>query len=231
MTIPWRTIFRLLPILTATILMLSGCASFFQGIDEKVQRNKYRSDYENLDRAIAVYDEGDYRTALSRFKELASTSNSQLVRKKAGLGAICCDLVLARSANDHNRAIAKWHEFAASVTPADNAWEPVLLDPLFLQRCPVAPPDQATPQKKATTDTTVPEISEVHPPASTALPSAKAQKELDGLKKRAERADALERQLNDAITENQSLKEKIKALEAIDQNIQKKKTAIAEPGE
>ncbi|WP_414736128.1 hypothetical protein [Desulfosarcina ovata] len=59
----------------------------------------------------------------------------------------------------------------------------------------------------------------------------KLKAELAVLKKKAEQTAELQRQLDDVMVENQSLKEKIKALEAIDQNIQKKKTEISAPSE
>ncbi|WP_407924794.1 hypothetical protein [Desulfosarcina ovata] len=59
----------------------------------------------------------------------------------------------------------------------------------------------------------------------------KLKAELAVLKKKSEQTAELQRQLDDVMVENQSLKEKIKALEAIDQNIQKKKTEISAPSE
>jgi hypothetical protein len=57
------------------------------------------------------------------------------------------------------------------------------------------------------------------------------QDELADLKKKAQKTTELQRKLDEVAAENRALKEKIKALEAIDQNIQKKKTEISAPSE
>jgi cell division protein FtsB len=90
-------------------------------------------------------------------------------------------------------------------------------------------------------------VIEIYPPAArtsdeTAAPADRLQEdlqsygqqfqtELAALKEKAAQADRLQRQLDAAAAENRSLKEKIKALEAIDQNIQKKKTEMVAPSE
>ena len=55
--------------------------------------------------------------------------------------------------------------------------------------------------------------------------------EFSALEKKSAQAAQLQRQLDAVVAENRSLKKKIKALEAIDQNIQKKKTEMAAPSE
>jgi hypothetical protein len=55
--------------------------------------------------------------------------------------------------------------------------------------------------------------------------------EFSALEKKSAQAAQLQRRLDAVAAENRSLKEKIKALEAIDQNIQKKKTEMAAPSE
>ncbi|MGA6927563.1 MAG: hypothetical protein WBY88_17880, partial [Desulfosarcina sp.] len=57
------------------------------------------------------------------------------------------------------------------------------------------------------------------------------QTEIVDLKKKVGQAAELQQQLDKLEDENRALKEKIKALETIDQNIQKKKTEIATPSE
>ena len=239
MTTPWRSILRLLPILMLMTLTITGCASVFQDFDERMQRSKYSADYEHLDRAITLYDEGDFQTALDRFSTLASASASRDVQRKARFGELCSQLMLARTANEYNRAIGMWHDFAATATAHDNAWDPVLLEPLIVSKAPPAQDPNGTPEQNKPTVNAGPAPDSARMPPKAAIappPTAPPAPELDKsvvatLKKKAERAESLQRQLDDVMAENQSLKEKIKALEAIDQKIQKKKTAIAEPGE
>ena len=51
------------------------------------------------------------------------------------------------------------------------------------------------------------------------------------MKQKAAQLPELQQRLNESEAENSILKEKIKALEAIDQNIQKKKTEISAPSD
>jgi hypothetical protein len=62
-------------------------------------------------------------------------------------------------------------------------------------------------------------------------PKKQNKTELTALKKKSAQITQLQRQLDAVMAENQILKQKIKALEAIDQNIQKKKTEMAAPSE
>jgi hypothetical protein len=59
----------------------------------------------------------------------------------------------------------------------------------------------------------------------------KLRNELAAMKQKAAQLPELQQRLNESEAENRVLKEKIKALEAIDQNIQKKKTEISAPSE
>lgn len=227
---------HLVPVLTVIMATVAGCASLFQDIDDKMQRNRFRSDYEHLERAISVYDEGKFEAALTTFKPLASTSGSVHVRRKARLGEICCRLMLARSAGDYNHAIGMWHDFTDSVTTRDSAWDPVLLDPLIVRKgqihaVRVTPSPEAPPRQKANNGKKADVSGKPVLKTITQPPAGTGSADIARLKKKADSADELQRRLDAVTSENQSLKEKIKALEAIDQNIQKKKTQIAEPGE
>lgn len=235
MTIPWCPHYRLLPVLAIVFLMMTtGCASVFQQFDERMQRNRFQIDYEDLDRALAVYDEGDYRTALTRFTSLAASSASPKVRRKAWLGEICCHLMMAQTAAAHTKAIGMWHEFTESLSHQETAWDPVLIEPLIVRRVQAhRSGEEATPpapQPPAPTEQPRPATTKSTAAAAPTTDTGKTDT-LPELKKRAEQAAVLQHQLDAIMTENRSLKEKIKALEAIDQNIQKKKTEIAEPGE
>lgn len=233
MTIPRRPIYHLLSVLAiAALMMTTGCASFFQTLDESMQRNRFPSDYESLDRALKVYAEGDFATALVRFKSLAATSGSLKIRRKARLGEVCCHLMLAENAETYAAAVDMWHEFAASRERQDGIWDPVLIGPLIVHGSPgrCAKEEAAITTKQ--TDFAPPAKTRSNQPASSEPPAKSAgSAELSDLKKRAQAAENLQRRLDEVICENQSLKEKIKALETIDQNIQKKKTEIAKPGE
>jgi hypothetical protein len=191
-----------------------------------MHRKRFTSDYEDLEAALTAYDRGDYERAQMLFKRLASTSASDLYARKAKLGLICTRLITADNQDDYTAAIGMWHQFGETAVDT-TVWDMRLLDPLVVRMTP-----------KTTT-----RVVYIHPPAGqqTALstnqsshPSGDAQvqaQQLSDLKKKTAQAARLQRRIDEIEAENQSLKEKIKALEAIDQIIQKKKTEISAPSE
>jgi hypothetical protein len=206
--------------------LFTGCASGFKRFDDRMHQKQFKSDYESLENAFAVYDQGDFTEALARFRALSTASASDKISRKAWLGAICCYLLLAETQAEYTQAISQWHAFSSSAPENEAGWERALFDPLIVRMMP-EPPDRAIG---------------THPPApqgATGLPAPGIPEQLDDqlaaeraiLKKKEKRMDELQRQMDRVMAENRSLKEKIKALETIDQNIQKKKTEIATPSE
>lgn len=214
------------PLLGLMVLLtvLTGCATFFQDVENRMDRQRFRLDYDTFDQTMAIYDKGDFETALQRFNALAnSTANPKLARE-AGLGEICCRLILANTRESYAAATSRWHNFAVLAKENGYMLDPALLDPLIVHMLlaesdlPLAPSSVSSEAAKSA------EISH-----QTERQRLKA--EIATLKKKTKQVDDLRQQLDQALDENQSLKEKIKALEAIDQIIQKKKTEIAEPSE
>lgn len=226
MTTEWSRSHRLTTILVIVVGIVSGCASVFQSLDDRTDRKRFKSDYEAFESALANYDQGDYTQALEQFKALSTGSASQKMARIARLGEICCRLMLADTQADYTAAVGMWHEFGRSSPEDDAVWDLTLLDPLVVRMAP----------KNIT------RVIKIHSPApqmpmETKMPTAprqddgRLQAELVELKKKAEQAAELQQQMDKIEAENRSLKEKIKALETIDQNIRKKKTEIAAPSE
>ena len=226
MTTAWRQPYHLMIVLIILVGLFTGCASGFKRFDDRMQRKQFKSDYESFENAFAVYDQGDFTEALARFKALSTASASDKISRKAWLGAICCYLLLAETQAEYTEAIGQWHAFSNSEPENEAGWELALFDPLIVRLIP-EPPDRAI---------------DIHPPATqgpTDLPAPAIPEQPDDqlavefaiLKKKVKQMDELQRQMDQVMAENRSLKEKIKALETIDQNIQKKKTEIATPSE
>ncbi|PID40543.1 MAG: hypothetical protein CR984_02675 [Proteobacteria bacterium] len=213
-------------ILVVLISLFTGCADMFQRLDDNMHRKRFRSDYETLEKALAAYDRGDYQQAKLLFKGLTSTSASDLYSRKAKLGLICSRLLTAENQDDYTAAVGMWHQFGETKVKA-NVWDIRLLEPLVVRMTP-----------KTTT-----RLVYIHPPAEqrkglhtkqSTLSSGDTQvppEQLTELKKKAALAAQLQQRIDNIEAENKSLKEKIKALETIDQIIRKKKTEIAAPNE
>ena len=231
MTTAWSQLYRLIIILIIVIGLFTGCASVFQDFEDIVNQKLFKSDFASFENALSVYKNGDYYQAMDRFRTLSTAGTNQKLARKAWLGEICCRLILAKTQSDYSAAIGQWRDFVKSAPEHDDAWDLALLDPVIVHMTP-----------KSTI-----RVIEIHPPAAqdseeTATPADRLQgdqqpngqqlqPEFAAMEKKAAQAARLQRQLDAVVAENRSLKEKIKALEAIDQNIQKKKTEMAAPSE
>lgn len=206
--------------------MFSGCASFYQDLEDQISRMRFESDHDALATALADFKQGDFNNALVGFKTLATTSASKRISRRARLGELCCNLILADTKDQYAIATRKWYAFVNSVQGEHAQWDLALFEPLIVRFAPSSPaqiivhlpPADDSPTDKETTQ----DMLSDDPQEKEAL---------EKLKAKAKHADKLQLQLNKIAAENQTLKEKIKALEAIDQNIQKKKTKISAPGE
>ena len=231
MVTTWSQTYRPLIILTIVVGLFTGCASVLQDLDEKMHRKRFKSDYETLENALAIYDEGDYESALTLFNSLSKASDNKKITRKAWLGEICCRLMLTNTQADYTAAIGMWHDFGKSTFENDDAWDMVLLDPLVVRMTPKSTTRviyiQPPPEKISAESTTPAEQKD----DDRKQHDRQLQAELAALKKKVENAAQLQHQMDEVVAENRSLKEKIKALEAIDQNIQKKKTEISAPSE
>ena len=213
--------------------LLAGCASVFQDFDDKINRNRFKKDYEALEMALDAYDAGEFEKALVRFKDIKAASLNETVSRRAWLGEICCYLILADTPAKFTAAIGMWHEFADTTTDEEAVWSHALLDPLIVRHSP-----QPVPAVVAAPAPAVQPIVKIREPANIQQRADKPedkpappQDEIEELRKKAKRADKLQLKLAKILAENRSLKDKIKALEAIDQNIQKKKTEMSTSGE
>ena len=235
MTTVWRHTRRMVT-LTICVGMLCGCASIFQTVDDKIDRKRFKADYETLATALEYFGQGDFEDALSGFEALNEISGSTTVARRAWFGEICCRLMLAETQAEYTTAIGMWHEFGDTAADEDIAWGVTLLDPLILRLTPplktpkVSPPPDETVSAEQESVSTSRETANRQPHKSPPI-DRQLQDELTTLKKKAEQVDQLQQRLDKIVAENQSLKKKIKALEAIDQTIQKKKTEILAPGE
>jgi len=222
-------------IVTAIVIvgLVAGCASVFQDFDDNMSRKRFKKDFEALETALDAYDQGNFKKALGLFKEIRAASINEKIDRRAWLGEICCCLMLAETPSEFTAAVGMWHDFQETATDEDAVWSQALLDPLIVRQTP------------RPVQTVIEAPSPAVPPAITAPAPETIQKqavefrdarvpsqaEIEALEKKASRADKLQLKMAKILAENRSLKEKIKALEAIDQNIQKKKTEMSTSGE
>ncbi|WP_319405552.1 hypothetical protein [uncultured Desulfosarcina sp.] len=233
--------YRLMIILLVVLGLFTGCGSVFQGLDDRMHRKRFKSDYESFENALSVYKNGDYEAAMGLFKTLSTARTDAELARKAWLGEICCRLMIADTQDDYTAAIGLWHDFGSSAADNDDACDITLLGPLISRRPPksttqviyINPPATKVPDK--TSMSTVGQRDDRQRDDrqrdDRQRDDRQLRTEMADLKKKAEQAAQLQHRVDEVLAENRLLKEKIKALEAIDQNIQKKKTEISAPSE
>ncbi len=206
----------LMAILIISISLMAGCTLWKQDPNVKPETVSPSPAVDGpFEYALSVYQRGDYAQAERLFNAISSAEPATDQCPRAQFGAICCRLMLAESPEDRSSAMVSWKALK-DATPV-NGWrvEQILFEPLILRLSVVKnQPTQPAPQA-----------------SESALAQKKMEKELTALKKKAGQLPQLKRQLDEALTENNNLKQKIKALEAIDQSIQKKKTEISAPSD
>lgn len=227
MTIACSQPLRVLVILIVAVAVISGCAPGSVDLGSPTGVSRSTADAHALQRAMAVFDEGDYADALVRFEALTAAGTDDSIGRQARLGEICSRLMLAETQAEYIAAVDMWRDFTRRVSHLEAACGLSLLDPLIVRMTP-----------KVTTQ--VVEIKPAPNPEKSAAPASspasaqqvqKLRNELSAMKQKAAQLPELQQRLIESEAENRILKEKIKALEAIDQNIQKKKTEISAPSE
>ncbi len=218
---------RVLVILAFVAAVLSGCAPGSRNLAGATDTQRSGADAAALQKAIAVYEAGEFADALVRFEALAAAGTDNTVGRQARLGEICSRLMLAETQAEYIAAVDMWREFNRRVPNPESAWELSLLDPLIVRMTPKVTTQVVEIKPAPTQDKTG---TPADPPASSQQVQ-KLRNELSAMKQKAAKLPELQQRLNESEAENRILKEKIKALEAIDQNIQKKKTEISTPSE
>jgi len=215
-------------ILALIATMMNACAFVRQDIDGTPNADRSEKEARILEDAIATFEDDDFGQALPRFEQLGASTTDERIKQKARLGEICSRLMLAETQAEFTTAVDMWRDFIKTI-PSDHdaAWALPLIDPLIVRMAP----------KMTTHIVELKPRSEDQKKEKTAAPKPptrkqdRAEKKLPAAEKAAQNEEELQNQVQQLKTENQLLKEKIKALEAIDQNIQKKKTELSAPGE
>jgi len=170
--------------------------------------------------AIATYKSGQYSEAAKQFDALREQATDKRFALMALYGAACSRLMAARTPREYNDAMILWDRWVDHVPDTCDYENSTLFDPLIREKMifsniPLTP--QAPSEAKA--DDGVPRWLLM-----------KSREELDRLKNELDTtqqaAEKREKKIQELEKEIAELKGQIKALETIDQKIQKKKNAI-----
>jgi hypothetical protein len=213
-------------ILIVVWLLFGGCVKSTQMFDDLKVRLRLEADFKTLEKGFEAINKAQYAAAEDLFQELGTSSGSQLIRRRALYGLAVTRLMTADSNAQFQEALLTWRQWRQSDF-RETAWEdPALLEPFLMCKFP---PDSYEGVSAANSGTCRHAVARSL--YEEALKKAESdEKSLEVLKRKYEALKAEKESIaKTRDSEIQTLKDKIKALEAIDQKIQQKKTEISSP--
>ncbi len=177
---------------------------------------------ESLDYQVAVqlYREGDYKAAGQCFNTVHQTTTDSDLRRMALYGLACSRLMTAETSEDYRQGLQLWYQWVEDASANARDETPLLMVPLLREK-----------SFFGTIPLNGPVPGEI--PESKIVPAwrlVKTQQDADNLKQQLDESDKAKKIAQKRIAalekEIEELKSQIKALETIDQKMQKKKSAI-----
>jgi TolA-binding protein len=175
---------------------------------------------EKYNQAIEKYRSGDYDAAALAFEGIRKRSQNKTMARKALFGLACARLMMANTPETYHGALALWETWLAA---APHNWEkenPILFEPLIKEKLLVSNiPLTRRGAKRVSSKEMVPKWLLFTTNEELENTKQKLIREEGKLQQSQKRISDLEKEIS-------KLKKQIKALETIDQKIQKKKNAI-----
>lgn len=170
--------------------------------------------------AVVKFREGDYDASAKQFSEIRDTTSDQRLARMALFGLALSQLVVAETPEAYEQALQLWQNWVNIAPDIEDSENAALLDPIIRDKMLLA-------NIPATSDNL-----EIQTPEATVsnLLFVRTKQEMDRLREQLETSEANlkkgQAKIQSLKKEIGRLKRQIKAMEAIDQKIQKKKNAI-----
>lgn len=213
------------------IIICQGCAQNGKAIVDLRNKLRFGDDVTFLEKGFAAYDSGKYPEATEIFEELYDNSGSLMIRRQALYGLAICGFLKADTPDEFHKARLLWQEWRELRIADPECEDPVYLEPFL--NCKF--PDQSAGFiRRSSGGTNSDDLSDFQYDTLRKR-NAELEAKIKSLEKQyselQKEKDSLNRIKNDKDATIQVLKEKIKALEDIDQKIQEKKnkTEISSP--
>jgi TolA-binding protein len=202
------------------VVLSTGCRNTWPFKQARVASQPSPEAKKQYNLAVAAYMDQQYRLAADRFETIRQQTPDKRFALMALYGAACSQLMAANTPQEYNDALVLWDKWVKHVPGPCEYEDSSLFDPLIKNKM-IFSNIPMTPEKSGDMDidTTVPRWLLIK--SKEELDRLKAQLDMaqQNLEKRQKKIQALEKEIGE-------LKGQIKALETIDQKIQKKKNAI-----
>jgi hypothetical protein len=198
-------------------VLTTGCLGSWPLQNQVLESEIAPAEMKQYLQAVNSYQAAHYETAAKQFAAIREQSANPVASRMALYGLACSRLMVAKSPDDYRQALALWDTWVQCATTKYDRENPTLFDPILEQKMVFS----MIPLKEG-------EAVDLEDPSRWFMLRANnelqklryqlvsAQQDIDD---RDKRIKALEKELA-------RLNEQIKALETIDQKIQKKKNSI-----
>lgn len=198
----------------------TGCGNFWPFNQAQIASYPSAEAKKQYDQAIDAYMARDYTLAAERFETIRQQTSDKRLALMALYGTACSRLMAANTPQQYNDALILWDRWVKHVPDTNQYEDSTLLDPLIKNKM-IFSHIPMTPEKTGDVDidATVPRWLLIKSKQELERVRAELETAQRNLDKRQKEIQALEKEIGE-------LKGQIKALETIDQKIQKKKNAI-----
>ena len=218
MRLNWRNI--ILSLMIGAWLFPAGCRFPLTAEHRAVESVPSPDAIKAFALANTAYQKGEYALAAERFAAIREETTDRRLALMALFGLACSRFMQAETPEDHIRALELWDTWNDNAPDVSNTEDPRFMDPLI--------------REKMLFSNLPPEGKNADDAGSTSEGShwlfIRTKQEMDRLREQLKIAQAAEKKhlkkIRGLEKEISKLKRQIIALEAIDQKIQEKKTAI-----
>jgi hypothetical protein len=200
--------------------VIAGCSNYWLFRPTQVASHPSAEAKKQYNQAVAAYMDRQYVLAAEGFEAIRQQTTNKRFALMALYGVACSRLMAADSPEEYHEALILWDKWIQHVPDTCAYEDSALFDPLIKNKMLFSNIPMATEKESdIDLDATVPRWLLI-----------RSQQELNRLKIKADMAqhtlDRREKTIQSLEKEIDELKRQIKALETIDQKIQKKKNAI-----
>ena len=202
------------------IAMVAGCSNFRLFRPTQVASHPSAEAKKQYNQAVAAYTDKQYELAAERFEAIRQQTTNRRFALMALYGLACSRLMAADSPQEYQDALMLWDNWIQHVPDTCAYEDSALFDPLIKSKMLFSNIPMSTDQNsEIDLDATVPRWLFIRSQRELHRLKTEAEATRQILEKRQKLIESLEGEIDE-------LKRQIKALETIDQKIQKKKNAI-----
>jgi hypothetical protein len=202
------------------VIVSTGCSEFWLFKPTQVRSHPSAEAKKQYNQAVAAYMDKQYVLAAARFDVIRQQTTNKRFALMALSGAACARLMAAESPREYQDALILWDNLIQHVPDTCAYEDSALFDPLIRNKMLFSNiPMTAEKADNIDLDATVPRWLFIRSQQELARLNAEAEAAQQNLDRHQKKIQSLEKEIDD-------LKGQIKALETIDQKIQKKKNAI-----